>query len=290
MQIVGNYRMYHLIRAGSAFEIWAVRPMADNTAFAMKWLPPGPKHTKGMIADLRHEFSIGITLDHPNIIKTYEFDTTKEGTFLIMELFRSPNVKQWLHMGLANLHYRLPYLLTEMATSLAELHNKGWVHRDIKPDNYLMSEEGDIRLIDFGLTRKKQGMLGKLLGGKSKVQGTQSYLSPEQIRGKAVDHRADIYSFGCMVHELITGKPPFTASSTNELLTKHLRTKPPTIALGNKNITPEFATFVQTMLAKDPNDRPQTMEDFSRELKVQKIFYKTPEPPAPEEDAASAAN
>ena len=114
------------------------------------------------------------------------------------------------------------------------------------------------------------------------MQGTQSYIPPEQIRGLAVDHRADIYSFGCLVHECVTGKPPFTASSSNELLNKHLRTKPPSLTVGNQNIEPGFADLVLRMLAKDPKDRPQSLDEFLREMNQQRIFRISPQPPPSE--------
>ena len=138
-----------------------------------------------------------------------------------------------------------------------------------------------MKLIDFNLARKPAGGLGKLFGGKTKVQGTHSYMSPEQIRGQSLDVRADVYSFGCMVHEFFSGKPPFTANSPNELLQRHLSTKPQPLTVFDKNITPEFAAYVQRMMAKDPKDRPDNMKDVMMEIKTQKIFYNPPQPPAP---------
>jgi serine/threonine protein kinase len=121
------------------------------------------------------------------------------------------------------------------------------------------------------------------------VAGTHSYMSPEPIRGKAQDFRADIYSFGCTLHEFFTGKPPFTANSPNELLQRHLSARPQPITVFDKNITPEFAAYVQKMMAKDPNDRPANMKDIMMELKTQKMFYNAPQPPS-EADAAKAAS
>lgn len=287
MQLVGNYRMFHLIRAGAEFEIWAVRPAAENTAYAMKWLPPGELHTREMVSVLRHEYAVGKSLDHPNIINVYEFNSTKAGSYVILELFRHPNVKQWIQTGLDHIHYMLKEVLINITTSLAHLHSKGWVHRDIKPDNFLMDENGQIRLIDFNLTQKQQTGLAKLFGGKSKVQGTHSYMAPEQIRGKGIDFHSDIYSLGCMIHELVCGKVPFTANSPNELLTKHLRSRPPSLTVGNPNITEGFAALVNKMLAKDPKDRVESMEQLSKELKVQRIFRTTPAKPAPKEGEES---
>ena len=92
------------------------------------------------------------------------------------------------------------------------------------------------------------------------MQGTHSYMSPEQIRGQSLDDRADVYSFGCMVHEFFSGKPPFTANSPNELLQRHLTSSRRALTVFDKNITPEFATYVLSMMAKDPADRPANDE------------------------------
>jgi serine/threonine protein kinase len=290
-QTVGDYRMYHLIRAGAIYEIWAVRPVSENTAYAMKWLPPGPKYTRSNVAELRHEYQVGSSLDHPSIIKTYDFGNTSNGAYMLLELFKVPNLKQQIISGgYKKLQHRAKAILTAAAAGLAHCNEKGWVHRDIKPDNFLLREDNAVKLIDFNLARKPASGLSKLFGGKTKViQGTHSYMSPEQIRGQALDARADIYSFGCMLHEFFSGKPPFTANSPNELLQRHLSTRPQPLTVFDKNITPEFAAYVTRLMAKDPKDRPASMKDVMMEIKTQKIFYNPPQPPAPEDEAKAKA-
>jgi serine/threonine-protein kinase len=253
--------------------------MSENTASAMKWLRRD-RYSRAAVAGLRHEYMVGQLLDHPHVIRTYEFDTCKEGAYLIMDLFRAPNLKQRIHMGVEKLFYYFPQIVTRAAAGLTHMHEKGWVHRDIKPDNFLVDDAFDVRLIDFNLSRKEQGRLGRLLGGKAKVQGTPSYISPEQIRGQAVDRRSDIYSFGCVIFELLHGRPPFTATSANELLNKHLRTKPPSLTVVNKEVDPDFAQFVQHMMAKDPDDRPDSLAELTREIKLYEVFRTPPKPPA----------
>lgn len=282
---VGNYRMFHLIRAGALYEIWAVRPMAETTAYAMKWLPPGPKYSRHAVNELRHEYQVGASLDHEAVIDTIEFNTTNNGAYLLLELFKHPNLKQQIVTGYRHLQHRAQEILTEAAAGVAHLHEKGWVHRDIKPDNFLVRDDNHVKLIDFNLARKPAGALGKLLGMKAKVQGTHSYMAPEQIRGQQVGVRADVYSFGCMVYECLAGKTPFTANSPNELLQKHLKSRPPDLTVVDKNITPEFARYVQMMMAKEPGDRPPSMKDVMMEIKTQRIFYNKPQPPSEEDDA-----
>jgi serine/threonine-protein kinase len=289
-QFVGSYRMYHLIRAGAIYEIWAVRPMSETTAYAMKWLPPGSKYSRSTVAELKHEYHVGSSLDHPNVIKTYDFGKTSNGAYMLLELFKVPNLKQQLISGgHKKLHHRAKPILAAAAAGVAHLHEKGWVHRDVKPDNFLVREDDVVKLIDFNLTRKPAGALSKLFGGRSTVQGTHSYMAPEQIRGQQVDARADIYSFGCMLHEFFSGKPPFTANTPNELLQRHLTSKPQPLTVFDKNITPEFAAYVSRMMAKEPQDRPGNMKDVMMEIKTQKIFYNPPQPPTEDEPAKQHA-
>jgi serine/threonine protein kinase len=284
IQFVGKYRLFHLIRGGALYEIWAVRPPADNTLFAMKWLPKGSKYTREHIGGLRHEYAVGSTLDHRACIKTYEYDNTANGAYMLLELFKTLNLKQQIISGgNKKLFHRAKEILTEAAASLAHLHEKGWIHRDIKPDNFLLGDDNTLKLIDFNLAMKPAGALSKLFGGKTKVQGTHSYMAPEQVRGQTLDFRADVYSFGCLVHEFFAGKAPFTANSPTELLQRHLTSRAPELTVFDKNITPEFAKYVQSMMAKDPAARPASMKDVMMEIKTQKIFYNRPQPPAAED-------
>jgi len=280
--------MFHLIRAGAIYEIWAVRPISETTAYAMKWLPPGSKYTRHNVAELRHEYHVGSALDHPAVIDTIEFGTTANGAFLLLELFKVPNLKQQIVAEHASLLCRAKEILTGAAKGLTHLHDKGWVHRDIKPDNFLLRDDNVVKLIDFNLARRPPGALGKLFGMKTKVQGTHSYMAPEQIRGQTVGFAADIYSFGCMVYEFFASKPPFTANSPTELLQRHLRSRPPDLTVVDKNITPEFARYVQAMMAKEPQERPATMKEVMLEIKTQRIYYNKPQPP-PDEPADEAA-
>ncbi len=142
IQFVGKYRLFHLIRGGAIYEIWAVRPPADNTVYAMKWLPKGSNYTREHINGLKHEYVVGSSLDHRACIKTYEYENTSNGAYMLLELFKTLNLKQQIISGgNVKLFHRAKEILTEAAASLAHLHEKGWIHRDIKPDNFLVNDE-----------------------------------------------------------------------------------------------------------------------------------------------------
>ncbi len=289
-QFVGNYRLFHLIRAGSVFEVWAVRPTSENVLYAMKWLPPN-RSSKEHLADLKHEFAVGKSFDHPGIVKIYNYEDTSNGAYVLMEYFKVQNLKQQIIEDHKGLWHRLQSILVQATAGLYHMHEKGWIHRDIKPDNYLLGEKDQIKLIDFNLARKKPSGIGKLFGGKAPVQGTHSYMAPEQIRGKAVDERADIYSFGCLAYEMLNGKAPFTANSPNELLNKHLRSRPQPLTVVDSNITKELSNLIiNHLMAKNAKDRPSSMKDVMMEFKGTKFFHVRPKPPvtpAPETEKPS---
>jgi serine/threonine-protein kinase len=285
VEYVGPYRLVSMLMSGQTSVVYEVTRRNDNQRFALKMLLQDFRKDKEHIAYLRREYEVGRTLDHPAIIKVHEFSQAEGSYYVIMELFPWPNMKFFVQRDVSRIYWYLPSVIKQMALGLNHFHEQGWLHRDIKPDNFLLSveEQGAVKLIDFALAQKKAGGLAKLFGGKSKVQGTRSYMSPEQIRGQAIDQRSDMYSFGCTLHELVHGKAPFFGISANELLLKHLKAPPPSLRALNKNVTEEYAGLVQRMLAKNPKDRPETMARFLEEFGRLRIFKAPPKPPWEEE-------
>ena len=279
-EFLGAYRLIRMIRAGATCQIWeAVRDL-DRSRVALKLLQPEMRVNRDEINYLKHEFAVGEPLHHPNVIEIYDFSLDREIAFLVMEFHPGKNVKMLIRTGLETFAYMTQKIIVDSAKGLQYLHEQGWVHRDIKPDNFLVTNEGEVKLIDFALAVKIKTGISRLFGGKSKIQGTRSYMAPEQIRGKALDERSDIYSFGCMLYELCCGRLPFTGVSPEDLLMKHLHAPVPLLAAGNKNITPDFNDLVASMMAKNPNNRPKTMEEFLRHFHSLRVFRVQPKPPA----------
>jgi serine/threonine protein kinase len=276
---VGSYQLITLIRAGHACEIWKAQKGDEDPHVAVKLLRRGPHHDREQLAYLKHEFFVGHRLRHAGIVRYHEFGSDDEGTYLVMELFPFLNLKQRINEGAERIAYHAEKIIRESAEALGYLHQQGWIHCDVKPDNLLVHDEGTVKLIDFSLAQRNKGFLSRLISGRSKVRGTKSYMSPEQIRGKSVDPRSDIYSFGCVVFELVGGKLPFTGTSANELLTKHLRSRPPSLQVVNKNVDPAFAQLVARMIAKEPRERPESMGALLGELDRTPIFRRRPTPP-----------
>ncbi|MCA9248018.1 MAG: protein kinase, partial [Planctomycetales bacterium] len=191
LERVGSYRLVHLLRLGQTCDLWEVEKATGGDRMAMKFLPRGDRHTKEEVAFLKNEHVIGSQIEHGSVIRIFDFETVKEGTYMTLELFKHPNIKQWVHQGVEVLFPKLEQVIRRCAAGLAAMHDKGFVHRDVKPDNFLMNDEGEIKLIDFNLAKKRASGLAKLFSGRTAIQGTRSYMSPEQVRGKTVNERSD---------------------------------------------------------------------------------------------------
>jgi serine/threonine protein kinase len=280
---VGPYRLLSIVGTGRSCQVWEAIDDTEQQRRADKILVDSYAKDRDQVGLLKREFSVGRELDHPQVIHIYDFQMQRGAVYLVMELFPAQNIKQrLLELGVQGLAPFVPKMFEQATTGLGYLHSQGWVHRDVKPDNFLMNREGTVKLIDFAIAEQSKGFLGKLLGGRSKVQGTRSYMSPEQIRGRGVDERSDIYGLGCMFHEMIAGKPPFTGQNTQELLTKHLQNPPPPLESAGRDVTSEFAELVRKMLAKSPACRPQSMDEVLKALKNLKVFIRMPTAPKAE--------
>jgi len=273
---VGPYRLLNLVRTGKTCQVWEVMHDARSQRLAIKLLASEFHQDRTEVGFLKHEFEVGRKLDHPHVIRMFDFGTDREDVYLAMELFAAPNIKQLVHQGVEHFAAVLPRVIEQASEGLSYFHEQGWIHRDIKPDNFLMKPTGEVKLIDFALAQREKRGLAKLFASKGKIQGTRSYMSPEQIRCQSLDQRADIYSFGCMLYELVAGRPPFTGQSTPDLLNKHLNSAPPSPQSANRNVTEDFANLVRSMLSKSPQARPSSMEEFLREFRSLEIFKVPP--------------
>jgi serine/threonine protein kinase len=223
---------------------------------------------------MTHEASVGKTLAHPNIIRIVAVGKKGEQPYFVMEYFPAGALrmrimaKEWEFI-----REKGQDILKQAATALAFMNAQGWVHRDVKPDNILVNSGGEVRLIDFALAqRPPKDFFSKLFARKGKVQGTRSYMSPEQIRGVTLDGRADIYSFGAAAFEMVTGKPPFRAATAHDLLTKHLTETPLSPVSLNPDVTKEFGDLVLHMLKKKKEDRPRDFHEVLMKMRTLRVF------------------
>lgn len=269
---VGPYRRIRMIRAGATCQVWEVLRDGESKKVAAKLLQPEHAQSSDEVEFLRHEFEVAKEFQHPNVIQVYEFNIDRGIAYLILELSQFKNLKLLIRAGIEPLEALTPKIIEQAATGLKYVHDKGWIHRDIKPDNFLVSDEGEVKLIDFAIAQRPVKGLAKLFARRGKTQGTRSYMAPEQIRGEAIDFRADIYSFGCLLYELVTGKLPYTGLNADDLLSKHLKSPVPSPLVSNANLTPEFVALVMRMMSKDRDDRPQSMDEFLKIFRTLRVF------------------
>ncbi len=263
---LGSLTLVQQLGVGKNCQIWEATDQAGGRC-VVKAVVPEMATDAGLRQLFEHELKVATSLDHPTIIRIHRFSEEGGLPHLVMELFPHPNLKKRIQAGTNLLLPKLQRIVTELALALDHVHARGWVHRDIKPENVLVGDDGQVKLIDFAIAAKASGLLGKLLGGKTPPQGSPSYMSPEQIRGQALDARSDIYSFGCVLFELLAGRPPYTASDTNELLNKHVSAIVPAADKFNSNITPTASKYIRTLLAKKPADRPKSMQEVLAQLR-----------------------
>lgn len=281
---LGSYRLIRLIRGGQVSNVWDAVRDVDSERVAIKVLLAAVKNNKDEIEQLRNEAKVGALFEHPNVIRIFEFNDRYDFPFLVMQLFNAKNLKQELRDNPLILASNLSIVVDQCVAALRYVNECGWVHCDVKPDNFLVDEQGTVKLIDFSIA-KPMGQRRSILSRNRVIQGTRSYMAPEQIRGKVLDARTDVYGFGCVAFELLAGRPPFTGVNPDDLLQKHLRSAPPSLAAANKNVSEEFAALVAKMLHKDPNKRPRNFSDVQQELKTLRLFRAGRDPTIGNEEA-----
>lgn len=272
---VGNYRLANLLMTGQNSQVWEVVEASSHRHFAMKLLLPEWAAKSDVREMLFHEANVGIKMAHPNVIRILEVNKDLKMPYFVMEFFPAGSLKlRLVRKQFDFIREKLPSILKQAATGLAYMNASGWVHRDVKPDNLLVNASGELRIIDFAIAHRiqKDSFFSKLFRKKQKVQGTRSYMSPEQIRGEGLDGRADIYSFGITAYELSAGRVPFRAGSSNDLLVKQITEKPVTPASYNKDLTDDFCNLILKMLSKKRDDRPESFHEVLRTLNHIKIY------------------
>ncbi|MGC6443864.1 MAG: serine/threonine-protein kinase [Rubripirellula sp.] len=276
---LGPYRLTRLIRVGSTAEVWEAIHESSQERFALKVLKQSLSGNKAEIALLKHEYNVAKDLSSPRVVKILEYREEASRPMLVLELFSELNMKQALRRGPESLAFMLDKIVEQSAEGLYYMHTKNWIHLDVKPDNFLVSSDGTVKLIDFTIAQRKKTGLAKLFHNVKVAKGTRSYMAPEQIRKKVCDERTDVYAFGCVLYELCTGKPPYTGDNPNDLLNKHLSASIPSPIVHNDNVTKDFADLVKSMMAKKPDSRPPSMWEFLKAYRGIEIFRKRPRKP-----------
>ncbi|MCA9055542.1 MAG: serine/threonine protein kinase, partial [Planctomycetaceae bacterium] len=290
--IIDDYELLNCLQTGNSTQVWEVRQKSSGQPFAMKLLLPESFSDAEQKKALKSEAAIGKSFDHPNLIRMFDVVVGKKQGYFIMEFFRSQNLKQMLRTERPAVQARAKKILEGVALALAHMHEKNWIHKDLKPENILATKGSEVKVIDFSLASRPSGAIMRLMGGSKSmvIQGTRTYIAPELIRRKPLTFAADMYSLGITAYEILAGRPPFIQGNPNELLMAHVRDFPDKPSSYNPNVTPEADALVLKMIAKKPEDRPKTMQDFAAELRNIKLFKEDPEEYARVKAAAAQEN
>jgi serine/threonine protein kinase len=262
---IGNLTLVRQLGVGKHCQIWEAVESQSVSPVAVKVIDPEMAHSKDQSQLLEHELAVSKQFAHPGLIRIKEFFSDNDLPRLVMESFPHPNLKQRLADGTGQIAPYLHKIAMEIAMALEHMHSRGWVHRDIKPDNVLLDRSGRVKVIDFAISTRKPNLLRSWLGGQQ-AQGSPSYIAPEQIRGRCVDRRADIYSLGCTFFELVTGQVPYSASTENDLLNKHISAPVPTVRTAVPSFPVAAERLIRRMMAKQASDRPQSMQDVIADI------------------------
>jgi serine/threonine protein kinase len=269
--IANDYQIEELIGEGSMGVVFRARQKSVDREVAIKFLRRDLVRDELVARRFENEAKLISKLRHPNTITLYAFHRTPEGELLLVtELLRGKPLSKLLRAEKQLPIDRAIAIAIQVARSLAEAHAADIVHRDIKPSNIFLDRVGNedvVKVLDFGLARAAQsGTTYQTRVGT--VLGTPRYMAPEQARGIRADQRADIYALGILIFRMITGRAPFTAPSTDDLLKKHIHEPPPRVSEKSPGleIPPELDALVDSMLAKSPADRPQSAEEVANKL------------------------
>jgi serine/threonine protein kinase len=227
---------------------------------AIKVLPPELSHDPKLIPRFQQEAKTAAKLDHPNIIPIYRVESEAGLDYFVMKYVTGRSLEQLIEEGPVSID-QARRVLREAALALGHAHRRRVVHRDVKPANIMLEDDGRVVLTDFGISKAVQG--ASQLTGTGTIIGTPHYMAPEQAKGLEVDGRADQYSLAVVGHQILTGKQPFDGSA-HSILYKHVFEPPPPVLELRPDVPRDLVSALERALSKEPEKRFDTMEDFAR--------------------------
>jgi TolB-like protein/Tfp pilus assembly protein PilF len=290
---LGPYEIQSSLGAGGMGEVYRATDTKLARDVALKVLPAEMAHDPERLARFRREAKALAQLDHPNIVTIHSVEESEGVHFLTMQLVEGQPLDRLIPQGGLPLE-QIVEIASALGDALAAAHEKGIVHRDLKPANVMVSNEGRVKVLDFGLAKDARAAnLGDATMTSAShtqvgvVMGTPAYMSPEQTSGRPLDHRTDIFSLGVVLHEMATGERPFGGNSSAELVSAILRDTPPAVTDVRPDLPSDLARIIRRCLEKDPRHRVQTARDVSNEFRD--LSRQTPQNLAPATTSAARA-
>jgi eukaryotic-like serine/threonine-protein kinase len=255
-------------------EVYRARDTRLDRTVAIKFLPSAFSHDPDRLHRFEQEARATAALNHPNILAIYDIGTHEGSPYIVSELLEGQTLGARLRSGPIPARKAIEHGL-QIARGLAAAHNKGILHRDLKPDNIFLTEDGRIKILDFGLAKltrpdeSSSEVDGQTLGSNTTpgvLLGTVGYMSPEQVRGAKADQRSDLFSFGAILYEMLSGNRAFRGETPADTVSAILKEEPAELAETNRNISPALEQIVRHCLEKNPQERFQSTQDVAFNL------------------------
>ena len=278
---VGRYEIVSFVGAGGMGQVYRARDAQLARDVAVKLLPPVPGGNAEQIVARFHQEARALgLLNHPNLVTVYDFGTHGESFYIVLELLEGETLRERLRNGGTFTQKKAIQVATQIARGMAAAHDRGIIHRDLKPENVFLTRAGGVKILDFGLAKMNPAndlfalddesptLVGTAPTRPGMVMGTVGYIAPEQLRGEEINARADIFAFGGILYEMLSGRRAFEASSPMETLSAVLRDDPIDLRELGIVVVPGLELVIQRCLEKRPNDRFQSASDLAFALEA----------------------
>ena len=268
---IGPYRTIRQLGAGGMGEVFLAHDEELGRNIAIKLLPQHLAADADHLARLRNEARSASSLNHPNIVTIYEIGRDTARAFMAMEYVEGQTLRELLRGGAIPVRKALQ-IAAQLADGLAAAHKRGLVHRDLKPENIMLTTEGVVKILDFGLAKSLERN-DSGLSEPGTIVGTYAYMSPEQARAGDIDYRSDQFAFGSIVYEMLTGKRAFDGASGVETLFMVVRDEPAPLSVVAPFVPPPIRWIVDRCLSKDPEERYVSTRDLARDLQYMRDHF-----------------
>src|SRR5579863_8388907 len=270
---LGPYEIVNLLGAGGMGEVFRARDTRLKREVAIKVLPQATSLDPDRLRRFEQEALATAALNHPNILAVFDIGTNEGSPYVVSELLEGETLRERLGSGPIPVRKALDYGV-QIARGLAAAHEKGIIHRDLKPENLFITKDERVKILDFGLAKLTQAEAGAHTSLPTMthateagvVMGTAGYMSPEQVRGTAVDARSDIFAFGAILYEMISGKRAFHGETSADTMSAILKEEPADLSETNRNVSPALERIVHHCLEKNPEQRFHSASDIAFDL------------------------
>jgi tRNA A-37 threonylcarbamoyl transferase component Bud32 len=261
---VGKARILKRLGRGGMGDVYLATHPDYPKSVALKILPPDMTRNDELLARFRREAESAARLEHPNLVEIYDIGVDQGFHFIVMACVDGQNLQELLEDKKLLPPNDAARIALDVARGLKAVHDEGIIHRDIKPPNILLSQKGEVKIVDFGLALDAEDKSSLTVPGA--IMGTPWYLSPEQAEGRPADHRSDLYSLGVCLYLMASGERPFTGESHMSVLYKQINEKPRDPRLHNPDVPPEMVEIIFKLLEKKPDRRYQTAAELAQDL------------------------